>query len=175
MANDTDILHEAKRLRLLAAALELQHYTSTAANVEPIPGGDRVIVVGTPAEVRGLLELAPMGEASISVLDALDSVTGRDIDVGKSPVSATFNPECKVKRERLSLEQFWAIHAHAPTWAKNAMMLGLVTSQRRDDIANMRFADYKDGFLHVAQEKSVGETKLQNDDLRGGWKTIKAK
>jgi integrase len=97
------------------------------------------------------------------------------IDVGKSPVSATFIPEYKVKRERLSLEQFWAIHAHAPTWAKSAMMLGLVTSQRRDDIANMRFADYKDGFLHVAQEKSGGETKLQNDDLRGGWKTIKAK
>jgi integrase len=85
------------------------------------------------------------------------------IDVGKNPVTATFSPEYKVQRERLSLEQFWAIHAHAPTWAKNAMMLGLVTSQRRDDIANMRFADYKDGFLHVAQGKSGGETKLQID------------
>lgn len=75
----TDIHHEAKRLRLLAAALELQHYTSTAANVVPIPGGDRVIAIGTPAEVRELLELAPMGEASIGVLDAIDAVTGVDI------------------------------------------------------------------------------------------------
>ncbi|WP_371763341.1 tyrosine-type recombinase/integrase [Massilia sp.] len=85
------------------------------------------------------------------------------IDVGRNPVAATFNAGYKVKRERLSLEQFWAIHAHATTWAKNAMMLALLTGQRRDDIANMKFADYKDGFLHVAQGKSGGETKLQLD------------
>jgi integrase len=85
------------------------------------------------------------------------------IEVGKNPVAATFSPGYKVKRERLSLEQFWAIHEHASVWAKNAMMLALVTSQRRDDIANMRFADYKDGYLHVAQGKSGGETKLQID------------
>lgn len=85
------------------------------------------------------------------------------IEVGKSPVAATFNPGYKVKRERLSLEQFWAIHEQASVWAKNAMMLALVTSQRRDDIANMRFADFKDGYLHVAQGKSGGETKLQID------------
>jgi integrase len=85
------------------------------------------------------------------------------IDVGRNPVAATFNPGYKVKRERLSLEQFWAIHAQACTWGKNAMMLALVTGQRRDDIANMKFADYKDGFLHVAQGKSGGETKLQLD------------
>jgi hypothetical protein len=60
MEKNTDILHEAKRLRLLAAALELQHYTSTAANVVPIPGGDHVIVIGTPAEVAQLLDIAPL-------------------------------------------------------------------------------------------------------------------
>ncbi|MEX5744699.1 tyrosine-type recombinase/integrase [Massilia sp. X63] len=85
------------------------------------------------------------------------------IEVGKNPVSATFNPNYRVARERLSLEQFWAIHALANTWAKNAMMLALVTGQRRDDIASMRFADFKDGYLHVAQGKSGGETKLQID------------
>ena len=85
------------------------------------------------------------------------------IDVGRSPVTATFNPEYKVKRERMSLEQFWLIHAQASTWAKNAMMLALVTGQRRDDIVNMKFADYQDGYLHVAQGKSGGETRLQID------------
>lgn len=85
------------------------------------------------------------------------------IEVGKNPVTATFTPGYKVKRERLSLEQFWAIHAHASAWAKNAMMLALVTAQRREDIANMKFADYKDGYLHVAQGKSGGETRLQID------------
>jgi hypothetical protein len=55
MDKNTDIPHEAKRLRLLAAALELQHYTGTAANVVPIPGGDQVVVIGTPAEVADVL------------------------------------------------------------------------------------------------------------------------
>jgi hypothetical protein len=59
MDRKLDILHEAKRLRLLAAALELQHYTSTASNVVPIPGGDQVIVIGTPAQVRELLARCP--------------------------------------------------------------------------------------------------------------------
>lgn len=85
------------------------------------------------------------------------------IEVGKNPVAATFNADYKVKRERLSLEQFWATHKSASVWAKNAMILALVTGQRRDDVANMKFADYKDGFLHVAQGKSGGETRLQID------------
>jgi hypothetical protein len=60
MNNPHDILHEAKRLRLLAAVLELQHFTCTEANVLPIPGGDRVIAIGTPAQVRALLADAPL-------------------------------------------------------------------------------------------------------------------
>lgn len=55
MNHDTDIKLETKRLRLLAAVLELQHYTSTESNIVPIPGGDRVIAIGTPAQVRALL------------------------------------------------------------------------------------------------------------------------
>ena len=43
------------------------------------------------------------------------------------------------------------------------MMLALVTGQRREDITNMKFADFKGGYLHVAQGKSGGETKLQID------------
>jgi hypothetical protein len=59
---DNDIPHEVRRLRLLAAALELQHYTRTEANVLPIPGGDRVIAIGTPAQVAGLVGLAPVAD-----------------------------------------------------------------------------------------------------------------
>ena len=33
----------------------MQHYTSTAANVVPIPSGDQVIVIGTPAQVANAL------------------------------------------------------------------------------------------------------------------------
>lgn len=55
MDQNTDIQHEVRRLRLLAASLELQHFTSTDTYILPILGGDRVIVIGTPAQVRAML------------------------------------------------------------------------------------------------------------------------
>jgi len=55
MDKNTDIQHEVRRLRLLAAVLDLQHYTSTESNIVHIPGGDRVIAIGTPSQVRALL------------------------------------------------------------------------------------------------------------------------
>ena len=48
-------LCEHTRIRLIAAALSHQQCTKTASNIVPIPGGDRVIAIGTPAQVRALL------------------------------------------------------------------------------------------------------------------------
>ena len=45
MTHPNDIPHEVRHLRLLAAALDLQHLTSLAANVVPIPSRDRVIAI----------------------------------------------------------------------------------------------------------------------------------
>ena len=42
-----------------AFALELQHLTSTAANVLPIPGTGRVIAIGEPDKIARLLDIAP--------------------------------------------------------------------------------------------------------------------
>jgi integrase len=85
------------------------------------------------------------------------------IEQGKNPVTATYTPNRSVKRERLSLEQFHAVREHAPTWLKRAMMLALLTAQRREDIGAMKFADCRDGYLFIAQRKSQGEIKLQQD------------
>jgi len=87
------------------------------------------------------------------------------IEQGKNPVSATYTPDRTVKRERLTLEQFHLIRAKAPSWLRSAMILALLTAQRRDDITNMLFSDYKDGFLYIAQGKSGGAVKLQQDGL----------
>jgi hypothetical protein len=35
MDENTDILHEARKLRLLATALDLEHFTTMAANIAP--------------------------------------------------------------------------------------------------------------------------------------------
>jgi hypothetical protein len=87
MNESTDILHEAKRLRLLAAALELQHYTRPAANLVEIPGTEQVIAIGTPAQVASLLEISPvptelirLGSIMASTLYNLKQQAGKPLD-----------------------------------------------------------------------------------------------
>lgn len=82
---------------------------------------------------------------------------------GRNPVSSTYTPERDVARERLSLEQFWLIHAKAPIWLQRAMLLALLTAQRRDDLANLEFSAQKDGFLHIVQGKGRGTMRLRQD------------
>ena len=48
-------LCEHTRIRLIAAAVGFQQCTKTASNIVHIPGGERVIAIGTPAQVRALL------------------------------------------------------------------------------------------------------------------------
>jgi integrase len=83
------------------------------------------------------------------------------IEVGCNPVSATRAPRPQVTRERLSLEQFHSIHAKAPRWLQRAMYLALTTAQRRDDIAGLKFSDWREGYLHITQGKSNGTVKLR--------------
>ena len=87
------------------------------------------------------------------------------IETGKNPVSATSIPEYVVKRERLSLEQFLAIRAKVVPWAVNAMNLALMTGQRREDIAAMKFADYRNGYLFIVQGKT-GHKLQQQGSIR---------
>ncbi len=58
------------------------------------------------------------------------------------------------KRQRLTLEQFAAIHAAAPEWFKIAMELALITLQGRTEIANARFDDVRDGWLYFIRAKT---------------------
>ncbi|WP_025915465.1 tyrosine-type recombinase/integrase [Herminiimonas sp. CN] len=85
------------------------------------------------------------------------------IEVGKNPIAPTYVPDRTVLRERLSLEQYLAIRAKAPSWVVNAMDLALMTAQRREDICEAKFADLRDGYLYVIQGKSQGKVRLQQD------------
>ncbi len=83
------------------------------------------------------------------------------IETGRNPVTATKPRDYQVKRERLTLEQFMAIYATVTHWAKNGMMLALLTGQRLEDVVEMKFSDYRDGYLFVTQGKTG--YKLQQD------------
>lgn len=77
--------------------------------------------------------------------------------VAVNPVSPTRAAKITVKRERLELEQYNAIRLAAnqlPQWFGLAMDLALITAQRREDVALMRFDQIKDGRLLVQQGKT---------------------
>jgi len=78
--------------------------------------------------------------------------------IESNPASPTRSPRVKIQRSRLTLAHFTAIMEVAkqeyPPYVSNAMLLALMTGQRLGDIANMRFKDISEGWLHVRQEKT---------------------
>lgn len=59
MNQTSNLRFSPESLRLIGAALALQQVNRTAASITPIPSTGRFVVIGTPAEVAQLLELAP--------------------------------------------------------------------------------------------------------------------
>ncbi|EDQ4122316.1 tyrosine-type recombinase/integrase [Salmonella enterica subsp. enterica] len=96
-----------------------------------------------------------------------------------NPVEATRNSRVKVKRSRLSVEEFVAIMEASddmPAWVKLSMALAVVTAQRVSDIAKIKWADIHDDRLWIEQKKtgrkitmplhiSAPETNLVLNDL----------
>ncbi|ECJ4225623.1 integrase [Salmonella enterica subsp. enterica] len=77
--------------------------------------------------------------------------------ITQNPVEPTRAPKIEVARERLRLDVYRKIREAAeklPAWFPLAMDLALITGQRREDIANMKFSDIVDGRLHVTQIKT---------------------
>ncbi|CAJ2721990.1 tyrosine-type recombinase/integrase [Burkholderia pseudomallei] len=80
------------------------------------------------------------------------------VELGKNPVEVVKAAKPSVTRSRLTLDDFKAILAESQKdaslrWFSNAMLVALVSGQRREDVATMRFDQIKDGFLWVKQTK----------------------
>lgn len=78
--------------------------------------------------------------------------------VGDNPVADTkLKATVTVKRARLSLEVFRQIYdSDIPTWLRNAMALGLVAGQRREDVVTAEFKDFHEGFWWLEQASQKG-------------------
>lgn len=72
----------------------------------------------------------------------------------RNPVEPTRAVSVKVQRGRLSIDSFQAVYKAAGTWLQNAMLLSLVTGQRREEVTAARFADFRDGHWWVTQSKT---------------------
>lgn len=81
-----------------------------------------------------------------------------------NPVNATKVVDAGVKRSRLTLEEFRAIHAVAikdfQPWLARAMELALVTGQRREDVVSMGPEHVKNGRLWLVQGKTKTKVSI---------------
>ena len=77
--------------------------------------------------------------------------------VSINPVEPTRAPKIEVSRQRLALEQFRLVRLAAerqPAWFGLAMDLALITGQRREDVACMKFSHINDDRLYITQIKT---------------------
>jgi integrase len=84
--------------------------------------------------------------------------------VKENPVAALTKFTAKVKRARLSLDDFKAIHAAAAAsgdpWEVRLLELAIVTAQARECLVAWEFADEHDGFLWSFRGKTGVQIKL---------------
>ncbi|ADU71510.1 phage integrase Arm DNA-binding domain-containing protein [Pantoea sp. At-9b] len=87
-----------------------------------------------------------------------------EVDQGYNPALATRKVHAKVKRARLSFDEWQKIYEAAKNTlapaASNSMLLALITGQRRTDIAKMKFSDVWDDHLHIEQSKTGAKIAL---------------
>lgn len=74
--------------------------------------------------------------------------------IDRNPVDPTRAPAVKVQRARLTLEAFQSVQGAAGTWLRNAILLSLLSAQRREEVSAARFADIRDGYWWVTQSKT---------------------
>lgn len=83
--------------------------------------------------------------------------------IAVNPIRVVRLAPVRVRRARLSLEQFKAIYEAAGAmepWVRRSMELGLVSLQRREDISDMGFRDEEDGRLRVVQGKTRARLRI---------------
>lgn len=126
--------------------------------------------------VNKLLDSLP-ASTSIETRSLLRQIFDLAISKGlvvDNPAAQTIKRHRIKQRKRHTLEGLDAIRNVSPQWLKNAIDIAMLTTQRRIDIINMKWSDIKEGFLHVAQEKTTDNPEDSFDILEGaGYVRIK--
>jgi integrase len=159
----TDIL-PAKNL----AKKTVQDYTQKIPHIKEHLGNKSIEKIDTK-DISEFLKKYPPTQSNY-YRAVLSVIFKHAIDEGftdKNPAASTLKKTTTKQRERLTLENYHAIHAHAPNWLKNAMDLALITAQRREDIANLKWTDIHDGFLWIQQHKTKNRIKINlSEDIK---------
>lgn len=125
--------------------------------------GERTISSIKPHEVSGMVLAIhkQRPQTAKRVLIECKDMFAEAINYGwidRNPATPIKVPAVHVQRNRLTLDQWWAILRyaieHMPPWVPRMLALALVTGQRRSDLVKMRFDDVWDGHIHVEQAKT---------------------
>lgn len=117
----------------------------------------------TVKDVSGILE--PIKEAgkmrwAQSIRSRLNAVCNKGVALGwmdKNPCAVTEKIKAKVKRRRLTLDEFQAIRAKAgevSDWLENAMLLALISGQDRSTVARWQRSAVKGDAVIVQRSKT---------------------
>lgn len=131
--------------------------------------GERTISAIRPHEVAALIQRLTAAHPQCAkrvLIEAKDSFN-EAVNYGwldRNPASPIKAPITRIRRRRLTLGQWQAIHEYAaekmPPWVSRMLVMALVTGQRRSDLCKMRFADVWDGHLHIEQAKTGARLAL---------------
>lgn len=82
--------------------------------------------------------------------------------VENNPAMHVKNFRIRVQRKRLSYLNwkrmyFYAKREHPQRWVRILLLLGVLTGQRRADLAKLKYSDVKDGYLYIEQQKHAGK------------------
>lgn len=125
--------------------------------------GDRTLASVRPHEVAAMIQRihSVHPQSAKRVLQEAKDFFNEAVNYGwidRNPAAPVKSPIVRVRRQRLTFEQWRNIHDYAadnmPPWVSRMLMLALITGQRRSDLAKMRFSDIWDDHLHIEQAKT---------------------
>lgn len=136
-----------------------KNYTSVIGRMCSV-FGDVAISQLTLKTITNYIESVPTSTAflSRSVLCCIYDVAVAKGLCKENVARLTLPIDTPRKRKRHTVEGLAKIRAAAEPWLQNAIDLAFLTTQRRIDICHMKWSDIKDGYLHVAQQKTTKES-----------------
>jgi len=120
--------------------------------------GDWNVAAVTTMDVAEFLKIVSTGDrAKQAYRQVLIDLFRTAVEQGwrdDNPVEATRKPHARRKRQRLTKAQFDAIYACSPDFLRNAMDLAVITLQRRDDVASLRWDSVREADVRIEQNKT---------------------
>ena len=144
----------------------LKHYRGYLRTIADRIGDWDVAAVTTKDVADFLRDSSPGNSQRQKYRQTLIDLFRTSVEQGwreNNPAEATRKPETRRMRQRLTKQQFDAVYERAPQFLRNAMDLGLITLQRRDDVVSLKWESVSDTELRIEQHKTGKRLAIKLD------------